>query len=131
MQFTARPSGPLKGQARVPGDKSISHRALILGALAEGVTEVGGLLEGEDVLATAEAMRALLEGEPTVARLRLRRSVAVARDLPTLWYLRSALMQAVAAEHGEAEARRALAMIDGLLRAGWPDAPVSRPVELG
>ncbi|HWA20857.1 MAG TPA: 3-phosphoshikimate 1-carboxyvinyltransferase [Caulobacterales bacterium] len=58
MQFTARPSGPLRGVARVPGDKSISHRALILGALADGVTEVGGLLEGEDVLATAEAMRA-------------------------------------------------------------------------
>jgi 3-phosphoshikimate 1-carboxyvinyltransferase len=58
MQLTARPSGPLRGEARVPGDKSISHRALILGALAEGVTEVSGLLEGADVLATAEAMRA-------------------------------------------------------------------------
>ncbi len=55
MQLTARPSGPLKGEVRVPGDKSISHRALILGALAEGVTEVSGLLEGADVLATAEA----------------------------------------------------------------------------
>ncbi len=58
MEFTARPSGPLKGEARVPGDKSISHRALILAALANGPTEIIGLLEGADVLATAEAMRA-------------------------------------------------------------------------
>jgi 3-phosphoshikimate 1-carboxyvinyltransferase len=47
------------GQVRVPGDKSISHRALILGALAVGQTRVSGLLEGEDVLNTAKAMRAL------------------------------------------------------------------------
>ena len=56
--MTARPSGPLRGTAEVPGDKSVSHRALILGALAVGETRVTGLLEGEDVLATAEAMRA-------------------------------------------------------------------------
>jgi 3-phosphoshikimate 1-carboxyvinyltransferase len=49
----------VQGRARVPGDKSISHRALILGALAVGETTVGGLLEGEDVLHTANAMRAL------------------------------------------------------------------------
>jgi 3-phosphoshikimate 1-carboxyvinyltransferase len=55
----ARASGPLTGQARVPGDKSISHRALILGALAVGQTRISGLLEGEDVLNTAKAMRAL------------------------------------------------------------------------
>src|ERR1700694_5473411 len=55
----ARSSGPLAGKARVPGDKSISHRALILGALAVGETRVSGLLEGEDVLNTAKAMRAL------------------------------------------------------------------------
>ena len=53
------PSGPLKGRIRVPGDKSISHRALMLGALAVGETRVTGLLEGEDVLATAAAMRAM------------------------------------------------------------------------
>jgi 3-phosphoshikimate 1-carboxyvinyltransferase len=58
MLLTARPSGPLTGLAHVPGDKSISHRALILGALAEGATEIHGLLEGADVLATAAAMRA-------------------------------------------------------------------------
>ena len=58
IPMTARPSGPLRGDADVPGDKSVSHRALILGALALGETRVTGLLEGEDVLATAEAMRA-------------------------------------------------------------------------
>jgi 3-phosphoshikimate 1-carboxyvinyltransferase len=55
----ARASGPLTGKARVPGDKSISHRALILGALAVGETTISGLLEGEDVLNTAKSMRAL------------------------------------------------------------------------
>ena len=52
-------SGPLRGTIAVPGDKSISHRSLILGALAVGETRVSGLLEGEDVLATAAAMRAM------------------------------------------------------------------------
>ncbi|GAA6201920.1 3-phosphoshikimate 1-carboxyvinyltransferase [Aquicoccus sp. SU-CL01552] len=51
-------SGPLSGVAEVPGDKSISHRALILGAMAVGETRITGLLEGEDVLDTAKAMRA-------------------------------------------------------------------------
>ena len=54
-----RPKAPLKGTIRVPGDKSISHRALMLGALAVGRTEISGLLEGEDVLCTAVAMRAM------------------------------------------------------------------------
>ncbi|MFC0588001.1 3-phosphoshikimate 1-carboxyvinyltransferase [Novosphingobium aquiterrae] len=53
------PAGPLKGTIRVPGDKSISHRSIMLGALAVGETRVTGLLEGEDVLATAAAMRAM------------------------------------------------------------------------
>src|SRR5215468_9051442 len=57
--MTARPGRPLAGRARVPGDKSISHRALILGALAVGRTRISGLLEGEDVLNTAKAMQAL------------------------------------------------------------------------
>jgi 3-phosphoshikimate 1-carboxyvinyltransferase len=57
MSFAA--SGPLKGVARVPGDKSISHRALMLSALAVGESRIQGLLEGEDVLATAAAMRAM------------------------------------------------------------------------
>ncbi|MFC3059331.1 3-phosphoshikimate 1-carboxyvinyltransferase [Paenirhodobacter populi] len=54
----ARKGAPLRGTAEVPGDKSISHRALILGALSVGRTEVTGLLEGQDVLDTAKAMRA-------------------------------------------------------------------------
>ena len=56
--MTSHPSGPLSGSADVPGDKSISHRALILGALSVGETVITGLLEGEDVLDTAKAMRA-------------------------------------------------------------------------
>lgn len=58
IPMTARRSGPLTGTAEVPGDKSISHRALILGALSVGETVVTGLLEGQDVLDTAKAMRA-------------------------------------------------------------------------
>ena len=54
-----RPAGPLHGQAAVPGDKSISHRALMFAALAVGETRIDGLLEGEDVLRTAAAMQAL------------------------------------------------------------------------
>ena len=55
----SRASGPLAGKVRVPGDKSISHRALILGALSVGETRISGLLEGEDVLNTAKSMQAL------------------------------------------------------------------------
>ncbi len=55
----AKKSGPLTGRAVVPGDKSISHRAVMFGGLAEGETIISGLLEGEDVLSTAAAMRAL------------------------------------------------------------------------
>ena len=55
----ARPAAPLTGTITVPGDKSISHRALMFGALAIGRTEITGLLEGEDVLATAAALRAM------------------------------------------------------------------------
>ncbi|HVV62016.1 MAG TPA: 3-phosphoshikimate 1-carboxyvinyltransferase [Pseudolabrys sp.] len=57
--LTARRGGPLQGRVRVPGDKSISHRALILAALTVGETTISGLLEGEDVIHTADAMRAL------------------------------------------------------------------------
>ena len=56
--MTSAKSGPLKGTAAVPGDKSISHRALIFGAMAVGETKITGLLEGQDVLDTAKAMRA-------------------------------------------------------------------------
>ena len=64
--MSSRRSGALKGTASIPGDKSISHRALILGAMAVGRTHVTGLLEGQDVLDTAKAMQAF---GATVARL--------------------------------------------------------------
>lgn len=57
--MSAAKSGPLSGRLRVPGDKSISHRSLLIGALAVGRTEIEGLLEGEDVIATAKAVRAM------------------------------------------------------------------------
>ena len=57
--LTARQGGPIQGRVRVPGDKSISHRSLILGALTVGESTITGLLEGEDVLHTADVMRAL------------------------------------------------------------------------
>lgn len=57
--LVARGGNTLRGTAQVPGDKSISHRALIIGALAVGETRINGLLEGEDVLATADALRAM------------------------------------------------------------------------
>jgi len=55
--FTVEPGGALRGELRVPGDKSISHRSIMLGSLAEGTTEVTGFLEGEDALATLQAFR--------------------------------------------------------------------------
>ena len=59
IDYIVRPSGPLRGEIRVPGDKSISHRCIMLGAVADGDTRVRGLLEGEDVLATVAAFRSL------------------------------------------------------------------------
>jgi len=58
-RYRVRPGGRLVGRLRVPGDKSISHRALMLGAVAEGVTVIDGFLEGADCLATLRALRAL------------------------------------------------------------------------
>ncbi len=55
--WLVRAGGPLRGRIRVPGDKSVSHRAIMLGSLAEGVTHIRGFLEGEDTLATAAAFR--------------------------------------------------------------------------
>ena len=71
--LTASAGGPLTGTAHVPGDKSISHRSLILGAMAVGETRITGLLEGQDVLDTGRAMRAfgatvLQEGETWIVR---------------------------------------------------------------
>lgn len=57
IEYTVQPGGSVIGAIRVPGDKSISHRSIMLGSLAEGVTEVTGFLEGEDSLATLQAFR--------------------------------------------------------------------------
>lgn len=59
MEFHVRPGGALRGRLRVPGDKSISHRAIMLGALAEGETRISGFLEGADALATLRTFRAM------------------------------------------------------------------------
>lgn len=59
MEFKLLPGGTINGEARVPGDKSMSHRSMMLGALAEGTTRVTGFLEGEDALATQSAFRAM------------------------------------------------------------------------
>lgn len=58
MKLVAAPGSPLMGEADIPGDKSCSHRALILGAMAKGETLIRGLLESDDVLATAQALKA-------------------------------------------------------------------------
>ena len=74
LTFVAHPGGRLSGCLRVPGDKSVSHRAIIFGALAEGVTDVSGFLEGEDSLATLRAFRQMgvgIEG-PAEGRVRIR-----------------------------------------------------------
>lgn len=59
VDWTSRPAGPLNGVVHVPGDKSVSHRAMMLGALAEGVSRIHGFLEGEDTRATAAVMQQL------------------------------------------------------------------------
>lgn len=74
VPVSASATGPLRGRVRVPGDKSISHRAMIFGLLAIGETRVAGLLEGEDVLRTADAARAL--------------GAQVHHDGPGLWRVR-------------------------------------------
>ncbi len=74
VRFTVAPGGALKGRIRVAGDKSISHRSIMLGALAEGVTRVSGFLEGEDALATLRAFKAMgvtIEG-PDAGRVVIR-----------------------------------------------------------
>lgn len=59
IRFLVKPGGVLQGSIRVPGDKSISHRSIMLGSLADGVTQISGFLEGEDSLATLKAFRAM------------------------------------------------------------------------
>ncbi|EAQ96789.2 3-phosphoshikimate 1-carboxyvinyltransferase [Congregibacter litoralis] len=74
MEFLVAPGGSIHGEARVPGDKSISHRSVMLGAMATGETSVKGFLQGEDALATVAAFRALgveIEG-PRKGAMRIR-----------------------------------------------------------
>jgi 3-phosphoshikimate 1-carboxyvinyltransferase len=59
VDWVSEPAGPLRGEVRVPGDKSISHRAVMLAALAEGTSRISGFLEGEDTRATARAFAAM------------------------------------------------------------------------
>jgi 3-phosphoshikimate 1-carboxyvinyltransferase len=59
LEFVVQPGGSLSGRVRVPGDKSISHRAIMLGSLADGKTKITGFLEGEDTLATLKAFQAM------------------------------------------------------------------------
>ncbi|MCZ7600532.1 MAG: hypothetical protein M5U09_26245 [Gammaproteobacteria bacterium] len=74
VDFVLRPGSCPAGELAVPGDKSISHRAVMLGSIAEGTTVVSGLLQSEDVLATIAAMRAMgvdMDG-PNDGRLEIR-----------------------------------------------------------
>jgi len=59
INYIAKPSGQLTGEFRVPGDKSISHRSIIFGAIADGITQISGFLQGEDSLNTLRAFRAM------------------------------------------------------------------------
>ncbi|MET0049791.1 MAG: 3-phosphoshikimate 1-carboxyvinyltransferase, partial [Candidatus Thiodiazotropha sp.] len=71
--YRVQPGGKLTGRIRVPGDKSISHRSIMLGSLAQGETRVNGFLEGEDSLATLNAFRSMgvsIEG-PTSGQVRI------------------------------------------------------------
>jgi hypothetical protein len=77
------------------------------------------------------AMRVLVQQAPGASTARLMGGIERAPDLRALWFLRPALMQALAAHRGESGAREALAEVDGLFRQGWPDAPVSRLGALG
>lgn len=74
LQFVVQPGGSLHGSVRVPGDKSISHRSIMLGSLAEGTTHVSGFLQGEDCLCTLQAFRAMgvaIEGPTADGRVNI------------------------------------------------------------
>ena len=59
VTFRVQPGGTLKGEARVPGDKSVSHRSIMLGSIAEGTTRVTGFLDAEDCLSTMKSFQAM------------------------------------------------------------------------
>ena len=105
LTFLASPGGCLSGRIRMPGDKSISHRSIILGSLAEGVTEVEGFLEGEDALATLQAFRdmgVVIEGPHH------------GRDID--WNERLNLVDPVAAQRWREERQRECEGLDRALR---------------
>jgi 3-phosphoshikimate 1-carboxyvinyltransferase len=88
QSFTARPGGTVRGSIRVPGDKSISHRSIMLGSIAQGTTEVSGFLEGADAICTMNIFRALgvridgpRDGRVTIQGVGLRGLRAPATDL--------------------------------------------------
>jgi 3-phosphoshikimate 1-carboxyvinyltransferase len=113
VEFQVNPGAGLQGRLRVPGDKSISHRALMLGALAEGITEVSGFLAGEDCLATLAACRALgvtIEGPDAAGTLRIH---GVGRDG----------LRAAAAPLDLGNSGTSMRLLSGLL-AGQPFASV-------
>ncbi len=83
--------------------------------------------EVDDLRAT---LLAQLQGCGNVQAARLRLKAGCTYDAPSFWHLRPRLMQAVAAEHGEAHARCSVAALDEVLRRHWPDAPLSRPAPL-
>lgn len=84
-----------------------------------------------DIEVVRRAMRELALQAQDVPGVRLLGAIERARDLQSLWFLRSSLMQALAAGQGERGARAAMADIDPLFRRGWPAAPVSPPGALG
>ncbi len=90
MKLTASPSGPLSGLAAIPPDKSISHRALILGSLADGQTSIEGLLEADDVLRTVEAMVTLVRADQNcfTARSAERGRHASPEEKGSQWHLK-------------------------------------------
>ena len=88
MKYTVQPGGSLVGQLRVPGDKSISHRSIMLGSIAEGITHVMGFLEGEDALATLDVFKSLgvniegpINGDVTIHGVGLHGLTAADKDL--------------------------------------------------
>jgi 3-phosphoshikimate 1-carboxyvinyltransferase len=88
LKYTVQPGGSLVGQLRVPGDKSISHRSIMLGAIAEGITHVTGFLEGEDALATLDVFKSLgvniegpINGDVTIHGVGLHGLTAADKDL--------------------------------------------------
>ena len=68
MRLISERAGPLQGKATVPGDKSISHRSLMFGAMAAGTTQVTGILKGEDVVATAMCSKPSVSGSNVAIR---------------------------------------------------------------